>query len=636
MPLTIETFNNIKGGNSFYKAISHPLTARKAADLIETLSKAGPIAVYDPHGFYSGFNEFYDLSDLNIVQSYVQDTARIGSDVAGHSALPITELPDTSATTLLIAAFDAQKLRDHINHLIPTKCTVYSLDDCRLDSDLLTNKRNYLDNRNFATNFAFFRDSAGARTRLATANYWSGYGAGAITLHLILFGEDGNVLAEWDENLGEGAASVTIDSQKVRAQFGLGDFTGQLFIHAIGVAGHDIVKYALDVWNDAGTEISCTHDANAWPSDLYAGLPAPSDGEEVALWVQNSHPAPIPAGEVGLNLMGSDQTIWLNEAIEGFATRRLVVNDFFPDAIWPAQFEVQAGKHFVRPRYEITSEQNARRIAHVNVERNDLTPDPGIPDLGNLMGKGYILPAPILPTDQWRSVILPTPMATCQENLPIAALMIDASGQEVGRHDFGKLPRNHKIALAIENSLTGGGPLPSDSGHVELVYDFANGGDADGWLHAVFRYENRETGHTAETSFGAHIFNTVLTYRDEPQSYNGPPPGLSTRLFLRLGHAPLDTICHLIYPASTPWHPTSDTKLTLMGIDGAEIAQQNIAIPCGGSVHLRYHDCFDAADRRKAGDGAYIVVRDTTCRLFGYHGLLAESGAFSLDHMFGF
>ena len=174
MPLTIETFNNIKGGNSFYKAISHPLTARKAADLIETLSKAGPIAVYDPHGFYSGFNEFYDLSDLNIVQSYVQDTARIGSDVAGHSALPITELPDTSATTLLIAAFDAQKLRDHINHLIPTKCTVYSLDDCRLDSDLLTNKRNYLDNRNFATNFAFFRDSAGARTRLATANYWSG------------------------------------------------------------------------------------------------------------------------------------------------------------------------------------------------------------------------------------------------------------------------------------------------------------------------------------------------------------------------------------------------------------------------------------------------------------------------------
>jgi hypothetical protein len=30
-----------------------------------------------------------------------------------------------------------------------------------------------------------------------------------------------------------------------------------------------------------------------------------------------------------------------------------------------------------------------------------------------------------------------------------------------------------------------------------------------------------------------------------------------------------------------------------------------------------------------------VVVRDTTCRLFGYHGLIGDR-AFSLDHMFGF
>lgn len=636
MPLTIETFSNVKGGNSFYKAISHPLAAHKARTLIETLSDAGPVGIYDPLGFYSGFTEFYDLSSVNIIQSYVQDTARIGADLAGQAARPITELPDTAATSLLIAAFDAQKLQNHIGHLIPDGCTVYSFDDCRLDKALLTNQRDYLDNRNFATNFAFLRDEAGARTRIATANYWSGYGAGQISFHLILFGEDGSILAEWDEKLGDGAASVSIDSRTIRDQFNLGDFTGQLFIHAIGVAGHDIVKYALDVWNDAGTELSCTHDANAWPSDLYAGLPAPRNGEEVALWVQNSHPSPIPAGEVGLNLMGHDETVWLDEPIAGFSTRKLVVNNMLPDAHWPQQIEVRAGKHFVRPRYEITSPYNTRRMAHVNVERSDLKPDPGIADLGNLMGKGYILPAPILPLENWHSTALPTPMATCQNDLPIAALLIDASGQEVARHDFGKLPRNHETALDIGAMLNGQGSLPSQSGHMELIYDFADGGDADGWLHSVFRYENRETGHAAETSFGAHIFNTVLTYRDEPQSYNGPPPGLSTRLFLRLGFAPLDTICHLIYPASTPWHPTSETKLTLTGSDGAEIAQQKVSIPCGGSVHLRYHDLFDTADRGKAGDGAYIVVRDTTCRLFGYHGLLADSGAFSLDHMFGF
>ena len=38
-----------------------------------------------------------------------------------------------------------------------------------------------------------------------------------------------------------------------------------------------------------------------------------------------------------------------------------------------------------------------RRIAHVNVERTDLSPDPTLAELGNLLGKGYLLPAPILP-----------------------------------------------------------------------------------------------------------------------------------------------------------------------------------------------------------------------------------------------
>jgi hypothetical protein len=31
-----------------------------------------------------------------------------------------------------------------------------------------------------------------------------------------------------------------------------------------------------------------------------------------------------------------------------------------------------------------------------------------------------------------------------------------------------------------------------------------------------------------------------------------------------------------------------------------------------------------------------VLVRDATCRLFGYHGLLDDGGRFSLDHMFGF
>ena len=69
---------------------------------------------------------------------------------------------------------------------------------------------------------------------------------------------------------------IAIDSREVRARFDLPEFTGQLFMHAIGAAGHDVVKYALDTYgNDGEPSLSCTHDANAWPSDRYAGLPAP-------------------------------------------------------------------------------------------------------------------------------------------------------------------------------------------------------------------------------------------------------------------------------------------------------------------------------------------------------------------------
>ena len=182
----------------------------------------------------------------------------------------------------------------------------------------------------------------------------------------------------------------------------------------------------------------------------------------------------------------------------------------------------------------------------------------------------------------------------------------------------------------------GASDLPSGYGHVELVYDFAEGGDADGWLHGLFRYEDRFSAHVAETSFGAHIFNTVMTYRGEPQSYAGPAPGLSTRLFLRLGDQPLETMCHLIYPASTPWHGTSATDLALYDAGGAEVARKRLEIPCSGSRLWRYTETFDDDERACAGDGAYIIIRDRTCRLFGYHGLLNDAGAFSFDHMFGF
>ncbi|MDC0033454.1 hypothetical protein OAJ57_02700 [Alphaproteobacteria bacterium] len=636
MALTIETFSNVKGGNSFYKAISHPLTARKAATLINRLAASGTVAVYDPYGLFSGFSEFHDFSTLVINHAFVQDIEQIGQMIAGCPAQPVTELRETEIDALLVAAFDAARLVDQIRHLMPRDVAVASFDDLRLDDALLTDRQTYLNRMNFATNFAFFRDVDGMHTRLATANYWSGYGAAQVVLYLILFADNGAILAEWDETLADGTASIQIDSRDVRERFGIGSFTGQLYIHAIGIAGHDVVKYSLDMWSDDGAELSCTHDANAWPADFYAGLPAPHVGEEVVLWIQNSHPCPIPEQSVALNVMGDSDCRWLPVAIPPYGTCRVAVSSLLPDATWPQQIEINAGKYFVRPRYEVCDTKQRRRIAHVNVERTDLKPDPTIAELGNLMGKGFILPAPILPPERWRSTALPTPMATCQEDLPVTALVIDATGREMMRHRFGRLARNHHAAMDIASLLDGGAALPSGYGHMELIYDFADGGSADGWLHGLFRYENKDNGHSTETSFGAHIFNTVLTYRDEPQSYVAQPPGLSTRLFLRLGRAPLDTICHLIYPASAPWHSESRTQIILLDGSGRQTAEREISIPCGGSRLWHYLETFTNDERARAGAQAFAVIRDKTCRLFGYHGLLSRDGAFSLDHMFGF
>ena len=95
-------------------------------------------------------------------------------------------------------------------------------------------------------------------------------------------------------------------------------------------------------------------------------------------------------------------------------------------------------------------------------------------------------------------------------------------------------------------------------------------------------------------------------------------------------------MCQLIYPTSGSWHPHSATDLILCNKEGVEIAKCSVAIPCSGSLLWRYSEMFDTATRKTAGNGAYVMIRDLTCRLFGYHGLINQDGAFSFDHMFGF
>ncbi len=621
--LNIQTFDARAGGNVLYKALSHPVASERIAALGRTLAEAGPVAVYDPDGVADA------LYALNpglppAIEAYLHEVQQIGSHRAGVASLALTDLPRSTAKALLIATFDAGRVQARIAHLLPVGMQVFTLDAARLPDTMLTVPRRYLERTNFATNYAFFRDQGGLHTRLVTANYWVGYGAQAVRLWLRLYDNAGAVLAEWEEAAGPGG--IQIDSAAMRQRFGLPEFTGQLFVHAIGAAGHDVVKYALDTYgNDS---LSVTHDANAWPSDRYAGMPAPRPDERVVLWLQNSHAAPIPAGTVMLDRMGADQPIAWPHEVAPFATAEIDVASLLPGLVWPGQIEVRAGRHVVRPRYEVTR-AGRHRIAHLNVERADLKPNPEIPSLSNLLGRGYLLPFPILPRATFRSIVLPTPMAERQANLPLRLDVFDTEGRAAGQRFLGCLPRDHAVAVDLAE-------FDVEEGHAELVYDFRDGGEADGWMHCLVRYEHRVTPHAAESSFGAHIYNTLMTYRDEPQSYNGPPPGLSTRLFLRLGDAKRHSFAALIYAASAPWHARSDTMLLLHDGEGRVIAEAPLSIACSGSAMVFPHRVFSAGLIDQAGPLGYVLIRDTTCRLFGYHGLMTEDGAFSLDHMFGF
>jgi hypothetical protein len=307
-----------------------------------------------------------------------------------------------------------------------------------------------------------------------------------------------------------------------------------------------------------------------------------------------------------------------------------------PGVCWPEQIELFAGRHVVRPRYEVVR-RGLRRIAHANVERVDLDVDPAIPGLAATMGRGFLLPFPLLDRRRFQTVVLPTPMATCQIDLPLAIEVFAPDGRNVARKFLGRLPRDHASAVDLDELLGTAEVSDEPGGHAELVYDFQHGGGADGWLHALFRYTDRRSGHVAEASFGSHIYNTPMTYKGEPQSYSGPPPGLSTRLFLSLGRVGCESYAVLIHPCSVERTNASQTQLLLHDGSGALLTQAEIAIPASGSATIEPHRVFAPADLRRAGECGYVLVRDTTCRLFGFHGLNDDSsGRFSLDHMFGF
>ncbi len=177
MPLKIETFSNVSGGNAFFKALTHPIAAEKARELLRALEARGPVAIYDPLNLAEVVAQALRIAALPVAGYYVQDVESQERTFAGHAAKLVTALPQAKAAALFITAFEVSRLASQIQHLLAPRMTVHSLDALRLPDTMLSDRARYLSPLNFATNFVFFRDGAGHRTRLVMANYWGAYGA---------------------------------------------------------------------------------------------------------------------------------------------------------------------------------------------------------------------------------------------------------------------------------------------------------------------------------------------------------------------------------------------------------------------------------------------------------------------------
>ena len=126
--LSIQTFDNRAGGNVLYKALAHPLAAEAIARLYARLARSGPVAVYDPDGIAEALFALYpDAPRLACI--HVHDVTAVGTQRAGLVARPLTDLSESEARIVLVAAFDAARIAARIAHLLPPGAEVVTLDE---------------------------------------------------------------------------------------------------------------------------------------------------------------------------------------------------------------------------------------------------------------------------------------------------------------------------------------------------------------------------------------------------------------------------------------------------------------------------------------------------------------------------
>ena len=272
MALRIETFNNLTGGNAFFKAVGHPLARAKIEALVARLAARGPCALYDSARVRARLRRPSSAHRIALDGVFVQKLEDVGNKPLGHVAaagdrLGRRERQDASSSSRSTPA----RLVDHVRHL---RARGHRDRDPRRGQA----RRGHAHQPEALSRPAQFRDQFRVLPRQGRAPHAPGHRqllgrlwrAAASTLWLTLFDGAGAIVAEWREARPRRAsASIAIDSRVVRANASASArFTGQLFIHAIGAAGPRRRQIRARYLRRRRRRcLSCTHDANSWPAD---------------------------------------------------------------------------------------------------------------------------------------------------------------------------------------------------------------------------------------------------------------------------------------------------------------------------------------------------------------------------------
>ena len=324
-----------------------------------------------------------------------------------------------------------------------------------------------------------------------------------VRLWLRLFDADGAVLATWEQPLPPGPGGFAIDSAEVRAPL------RPARVHRPAVPPRHRCR------RPRRGEIRARH---LWPAATAPACPAPMmpmPGRPTATpacrrrgrtnaWssgCRTATPPPIPAGAIALDRMGAERRWPWTGRSPPYASVALDVADLLPGLHWPAQIEVRAGRHVVRPRYEVVRggphphrpcECRARRPAARSGHHDRCPPR---------SAAAILLPFPVLPPEPFpHHPAADADGARPRRTLPVRLDVFDRDGTQVAEHFLGCLPRDHDLALDVDDVR----PTRAMPNWSTIS---ATGGEADGWLHALFRYEDRATA-TPRKPASARISST--------------------------------------------------------------------------------------------------------------------------------